>query len=68
RLPSWLRLKNLVQLNMHRTDALTGTDRMRFFKSYLQENPLIARKRTEWAKKITTKTNWRLEKRDKYFD
>jgi len=68
RLPAWLRLKNLVQLNMYRTDALTGTDRMRFFKSYLQKNPLVARKRNEWVKKIITKTNRRLAKRDKYFD
>jgi serine/threonine protein kinase len=60
----WLRLKNLVQLNLHRTDALTDNDRMRFFKSYLQENPLIARKRTAWAKKIIKKTNRRLKKRD----
>lgn len=68
RLPAYLRLKNLVQVNMHRTDALTTTNRMRFFKSYLQENPLIARKGSEWVKKIITKTNWRLAKRDKYFD
>jgi len=65
RLPFWLRLKNLVQLNMYRTDALTGTDSMRFFKSYLQKNPLVARKRNEWVKKIITKTNRRLAKRDK---
>jgi len=65
RLPAWLRLKNLVQLNVDRTDALTGTDRMRFFKSYLQKNPLVARKRNEWVKKIITKTNRRLAKRDK---
>ena len=65
RLPTWLRLKNLVQLNMYRTDALTDTDSMRFFKSYLQENPLVARKRNEWVKKIITKTNRRLAKRDK---
>ena len=68
RLPAWLRLKNLVQLNMYRTDALTDTDRMRFFKSYLQENPLVARKRNEWVKKTITKTNRRLEKRTRYSD
>jgi tRNA A-37 threonylcarbamoyl transferase component Bud32 len=68
RLPAWLRLKNLVQLNMYRTDALTDTDRMRFFKSYLQENPLVARKRNKWVKKIITKTNRRLEKRTRYSD
>jgi serine/threonine protein kinase len=68
RLLPWLRLKNLVQLNMHRSPCLTNSDRMRFFKAYLQENPLIARKRSEWVKKIITKTNWRFEKRDKNSD
>ena len=61
----WLRLKNLVQLNLHRTDALTGNDRMRFFKSYLQENALIAHKQSKWVKKIIAKTNLRLAKRGK---
>ncbi len=67
-LPPWLRLKNLVQVNMDRSPCLTNSDRMRFFKAYLQETLLIARKGTEWAKKISTKTNRRLEKRDKCFD
>ncbi|MBA7696946.1 hypothetical protein ES703_105603 [subsurface metagenome] len=62
-LPPWLRLKNLVQVNMHRTPCLTNSDRMRFLKAYLQENPLIARKRSKWAKKVITKTNRRLLKR-----
>ncbi len=65
RLPAWLRLKNLVQLNVDRTDALTVTDRIRFFKSYLQENPSIARKKSKWVKKIIAKTNLRLAKRGK---
>jgi len=68
RLPAWLRLKNLVQLNMYRTNALTDTDRMRFFKSYLQENTVIARKKSKWIKKVIKRTNWRLAKRDKSFD
>jgi len=67
-LPPWLRLKNLVQLNMHRSPCLANSDRMRFLKAYLQENPLIARKRSKWVKKIITKTNWRLEKKYKCFD
>jgi hypothetical protein len=65
RLPVWLRLKNLVQLNIDRSDALTNTDRMRFFKSYLRENPSIARKRNQWVKKIIRKTNRRLTKKEK---
>ncbi|MBA7607181.1 hypothetical protein ES703_14339 [subsurface metagenome] len=67
-LPPWLRLKNLVQVNMHRTPCLTNSDRMRFFKAYLQENPSMTHKRSEWGKKIITKTNCRLEERDKNSD
>lgn len=63
RLPSWLRLKNLVQINMDCTDGLTNTDRMRFFKAYLEGNPTIACKRNKWSKKIISKTNYRLRKR-----
>ena len=68
RLPPWLRLKNLVQVNMDRSPCLTNSDRMRFFKAYLQENSSIACKRNECVKKIITKTNQRLVKRDNYFD
>lgn len=62
RLPAWLRLKNLVQMNMHQSPPLTNSDRMRFFKAYTQENPGVARKRNKWVKKTVIKTNWRLEK------
>ena len=68
RLPVRLRLKNLVQVNMLRTDTITNTDRMRFFKDYLRENPSIARKRNKWAKKIVTKTNQRLRRKDWFED
>ena len=61
RLPSCLRLKNLVQLNMA-MDGISRTDRMRFFKSYLQENPLIVNKKGDWAKNVNKKTNYRLKK------
>jgi hypothetical protein len=33
------RLKNLIQLNMVRLPHISGTDRLRFLKAYLQENP-----------------------------
>lgn len=68
RLLPWLRLKNLVHVNMHRSPCLTNSDRMRFLKAYVQENPLIARKRAKWAKKIIKKTNRRLKEKGKYFD
>ncbi len=61
RSPARLRLKNLVQLNIFR-DGISRTDRLRFFKTYLEENPLIACKRTEWGKKIITKTDWRMKR------
>lgn len=68
RLPAWLRLKNLVQMNMHRSPPLTNSDRMRFFKAYAQENPLVARKRNKWIKKTVAKTNRRINKNPKYSD
>jgi serine/threonine protein kinase len=54
-LPAWLRLKNLVQLNMFR-GGISDTDHLRFFKAYLEENPSIASDRNIWARKITSKT------------
>ena len=63
RLPNRLRLKNMVQINMYRTVAVTNTDRMRFFTAYLAKNPSIISGRNEWAKKIIAKTNRRLAKK-----
>ena len=59
RLPARLRLKNLVQINMFRI-GITNTDRLRFFKTYLKENPAIADNRRNWAAKILTRTSSRL--------
>jgi len=67
-LPPWLRLKNLVQVNMPPRETLGRTDQMRFFKAYMSENPKIQDNWKRWAKKAIIKTNWRLEKRNKYFD
>ena len=39
KLPQRKRLKNLVQLNMISESFGTKTDRLRFFKAYLRENP-----------------------------
>jgi tRNA A-37 threonylcarbamoyl transferase component Bud32 len=60
RLPARLRLKNLVQANMLISDCITKTDRMRFFKSYLQENTDIHGRHRKLAKKVDTKTRKRL--------
>jgi serine/threonine protein kinase len=59
-LPSWLRLKNLVQLNMHR-DGISRTDRLRFFKSYQQENAAIRKSYKQLARKAIAKTRERLK-------
>jgi hypothetical protein len=63
RLPDRLRLKNLVQCNMHQTRALTRTDRLRFFKAYLAENPTLAPTAKIWLKKINRRTLRRLANR-----
>ena len=60
RLPARLRLKNLVQANMLISDCITKTDRMRFFKSYLQKNIDIHSRHKKLANKVDTKTRERL--------
>ncbi len=60
RLPARLRLKNLVQANMLISDCITRTDRMRFYKSYLQENIDIRGRHKKLANKVDTKTRERL--------
>jgi tRNA A-37 threonylcarbamoyl transferase component Bud32 len=64
RLPSRLRLKNLVQANMLISECITKTDRMRFFKAYLSLNPQVQNRRAVWAKKIVSKTSRRLSRKD----
>jgi len=63
RLAGRLRLKNLVQINMCRADAVSNTARARFFKAYLQHNPDIEKSRKSWAKRVIKKTNRRLRKK-----
>jgi tRNA A-37 threonylcarbamoyl transferase component Bud32 len=59
RLPDKLRLKNLVQINMFRS-GIANSDRLRFFRSYLKDNPSIANNRRDWAQKILERTSLRL--------
>jgi hypothetical protein len=59
RLPDRLRLKNLVQINMFR-DGVTNSDRLRFFRAYLKNNPAVANIRKNWAARILQKTSLRL--------
>ncbi len=62
-LPSRLRLKNLVQLNMFR-HGISNTDRLRFFREYLSANPSIQMRYGRWAEKIIAKTNKRLSRKN----
>ncbi len=66
-LPPWLRLKNLVQVNMPPRETISSTDQMRFFKDYRSENPKIRDNWKRWAKKVIAKTNRRLLKRKARF-
>ncbi len=64
-LPDRLRLKNLVQCNLFRTNALSSTDRMRFFKSYLAENSALTPVAKAWLRRVVRITEQRLAKRIK---
>jgi serine/threonine protein kinase len=63
RLPARLRLKNLVQLNMHRADVISSTDRWRFWRAYLQQNPDLQDQARVWGRRVARKTAWRLQRR-----
>lgn len=60
KLPARLSLKNLVQANILISDCVTKTDRMRFFKRYLQKNIDIHGRHKKLAIKVNTKTRERL--------
>lgn len=60
RLPGKLRLKNLVQINMFRS-GITNSDRLRFFRAYMMDNPEVTDNRKDWAVKVLKKTSWRLQ-------
>lgn len=61
-LPPRLRLKNLVQVNMF-FHGISNTDRLRFFRFYLESNPGIQGHSSAWVRKIIAKTNRRLRKK-----
>jgi len=63
RLPSRLRLKNLVQVNLF-IHGISDTDRLRFFGSYLAVSPTIQKHYRRWARKIIAKTDKRLSRKD----
>ncbi len=61
-IPMRLRLKNLVQTRFIVTPYMTSTDRMRFLKAYLDENPGLKPKAKELIETIHKKTLKRLKK------
>jgi tRNA A-37 threonylcarbamoyl transferase component Bud32 len=63
-LPGWLRLKNLVQINMIQRSFLSASDRIRFFDAYLAENPSLVGGRKRWMQRVARKTARRLERID----
>jgi hypothetical protein len=63
-LPDRLRLKNLVQINMTRT-GISRTDRLRFFKAYLEKNCDIQNMYKTLAGKVRLKTKRRSKKNKK---
>jgi len=60
RIPDPGRLKNLVQINMLPT-GLSRTDRLRFWRAYLAENPTLQPAARIWADRIAAVTARRME-------
>jgi len=63
KLPDKLRFKNLVQLNMLTDKNLTNTDRIRFYKTYLQQNQQAIPNPKELARKTALRTAERFSKK-----
>jgi hypothetical protein len=62
-LPFRLREKNLVQMNMIVMDQITFTDRMRFFRAYLSENPELEIMAKDLIRRVCMKTEKRLSQK-----
>ncbi|MGD0551252.1 MAG: lipopolysaccharide kinase InaA family protein [Sedimentisphaerales bacterium] len=61
-LPFWLRIKNLVQLNLSASDFLSRTDRMRFFTEYCARTGTGKKLGKVLIKTVLRKTRRRLNK------
>ena len=59
-LPDRLRLKNLTQINMLSNTTLSLTDRMRFYRSYIRQNPNLTGQRKNFAHAVAANTRRRL--------
>lgn len=62
-IPSKMREKNLVQMNMITLPGISFTDRLRFFNAYLAENPELAAGAGDLLKRVFLTTRKRLEKK-----
>ena len=62
-IPQELREKNLIQINMIVSPLITFTDRLRFFKAYLNENPELKPHAKDLISKIFLRTRKRLQKK-----
>lgn len=60
RLPGRERLKNLVQLNMVPKVPVSRTDKLRFFNSYLKENPELITYKNKLLRRVVEKTRRRM--------
>jgi tRNA A-37 threonylcarbamoyl transferase component Bud32 len=61
-IPDRLRLKNLVQMNMLLMPHINHSDRLRFFRAYLLENPELVPHERKWIRLISLKTRKRMSK------
>jgi len=61
-LPARLRLKNLVQINML-PRTVSGSERMRFFQSYILANPSVCAAYKAWARRIMARTRRRFDRK-----
>ncbi|BBM83795.1 lipopolysaccharide kinase InaA family protein [Candidatus Uabimicrobium amorphum] len=64
-LPKRKRIKNLVQLYLIAPGKVEVKEQKIFWEYYLNENPQIAQNKAYWEKRITSKTNKRLDKKRK---
>ena len=63
-LPYWLRLKNLVQLNID-SGNLLRTDRMRFWQAYIEPSKISSSRSNHIVKAVFKRTDKRLNKRSR---
>ena len=63
RLPERARLKNLVQMNKLSERLASRTDRWRFWRAYLAENPCLQARQRQWVRRVRRGTEERAQRR-----